>query len=1346
MHPSIRQFVVLTLLPVLAAPGVQAAGQGLPTQTWPAGQHIVTLPNGGRMLTLHRGILMLAGESESTNNGVFYYDISNPVSPRLLASVNTTYNGHMWWKFGDMFIQEYFNPQLNPQSQFQDLSVIPVTKAWSGATPLKSPTGIGWRDLATFPILDQGSSISDQRTGQVVNSNVNLAQMAGGGEEFEFRFGNLLFFVAGEMDSPGISVLDVGDPTKPIFLGKLPAKLNEYANFAVWRNYLIFVEGNLVNWSGNPANLNEAGNNLVAIDFSDPRNLKYGFGYPKQIKPDSSWPAAFIGPNATDGPTAHARYIGFQDQYGFMAQYHEVFKIDMEKHQVVQTFDDVDAPDFMPTPLGHLLAVPGEGGTQIWSLGPLDTTPPSLGYYLPRNGAVNQPRSTVIGLVINETLDGTTLNSQNIVVRPAAGGAAIATDIMNTSYGVINVVPRAPLAADTAYIVDLVAGGIKDVAGNGIAATQFSFSTGAGVTPINQPPVFASLNVAPVSPATTGTPVTFTANASDPESGPLQYSWQFGDGTAATPFIASSSIQHTYTSPGSYTILAQVKDDQGEIASRNVPLIVSQAGVDLTPAGQDGLTRLRSTPIAVDAVNRRVWVANPDSDSVTLLNPDTMVKTREIAVGRHPEALAVDALGAAWVVCRNSDEIRVVNAAGSTVRTLTLPRGSRPVSVVMTRDGKTAYVAEYATGRVRRFATATYSDNGALDIGPTPSALALSPDGTRLLVSRFISPDAGGTIWSVNTQTWSAAGIAAIALPKDDAPNVENGSSARGIPNYISGLALTPDGKKGWYAAKKDNIFRGLLRDGQPLDHDNMIRTLVGTIDPVAGVDDTTARKDIDNTSQPTSVLASPYGGHLFATLQGNNRVVVLDPGTAAAAVLAQADVGKAPQGMALDITTGRIFVQNFMDRSVTVLDAGSLIKTGTGGLPVAQTISTVATETLPAAVLQGKKIFYNAADPRMSLEGYLSCAICHQGGDHDGRSWDFTQRGEGLRRSIALKGHRGVAQGRLHWTGNFDELQDFEQDIRTSFSGSGFLTDDQFNTGTRSQPLGAAKAGLSSDLDALAAYLTSLNETDPSPFKTSSGGLTAQAQSGKLIFQRQKCAVCHNGNDFTDSPARLVHDVGTIKPSSGQRLGAPLLGFDTPTLKGLWETVRFLHDGLSATLVDVLSNPVHTGGPLTASEINDVAAYLLQIDDGETQSPQPLALAITSSVKTANPGEFTVTVSTGLPMSRVDLYVNGALSAQAQLQADGSYLATIQIPSGATLEARGTRAAGGISITGTGGSACDINLDATINVQDIQLAVNQALGVSVCSNADLDHDGICNVLDVQRLYNAALGGSCLTP
>jgi hypothetical protein len=59
-----------------------------------------------------------------------------------------------------------------------------------------------------------------------------------------------------------------------------------------------------------------------------------------------------------------------------------------------------------------------------------------------------------------------------------------------------------------------------------------------------------------------------------------------------------------------------------------------------------------------------------------------------------------------------------------------------------------------------------------------------------------------------------------------------------------------------------------------------------------------------------------------------------------------------------------------------------------------------------------------------------MSCASCHNDGSHDGRTWDLTGFGEGLRNTSSLRGRAG-AQGLLHWSGNFDEVQDFEGQIR---------------------------------------------------------------------------------------------------------------------------------------------------------------------------------------------------------------------------------------------------------------------------------------------------------------------------
>jgi hypothetical protein len=59
--------------------------------------------------------------------------------------------------------------------------------------------------------------------------------------------------------------------------------------------------------------------------------------------------------------------------------------------------------------------------------------------------------------------------------------------------------------------------------------------------------------------------------------------------------------------------------------------------------------------------------------------------------------------------------------------------------------------------------------------------------------------------------------------------------------------------------------------------------------------------------------------------------------------------------------------------------------------------------------------------------------------------------------------------------------------------------------------------------------------------------------------------------------------------------------------------------------------------------------------------------------------------------------------------------------------------------------NACDLNGDGVVNAADVQIAVNQAIGTSACSNGDVNHDGVCNILDVQTVINASLGGACVT-
>ena len=67
-------------------------------------------------------------------------------------------------------------------------------------------------------------------------------------------------------------------------------------------------------------------------------------------------------------------------------------------------------------------------------------------------------------------------------------------------------------------------------------------------------------------------------------------------------------------------------------------------------------------------------------------------------------------------------------------------------------------------------------------------------------------------------------------------------------------------------------------------------------------------------------------------------------------------------------------------------------------------------------------------------------------------------------------------------------------------------------------------------------------------------------------------------------------------------------------------------------------------------------------------------------------------------------------------------------------------------AITGNSASTskCDLNGDGRIDILDIQLAINEALGAAPCTNGDINSDGSCNVQDVQSLINSVMTGTCL--
>jgi len=693
------------------------------------------------------------------------------------------------------------------------------------------------------------------------------------------------------------------------------------------------------------------------------------------------------------------------------------------------------------------------------------------------------------------------------------------------------------------------------------------------------------------TPSVVGEAHTFTAVVTE-ATGALTYEWQFGE---ADPVPGGAEVTHTFDTPGLVSIQVFATDETGDSSSAFFRHLVHYP-----------LTERRATsasPIIYDATRKRVYSVNQDNDSVTAIDAEGLTKVGEVGVYKKPESLALMPSGKLWVVHQDDYAVAVLNPDTLAVESgFRLPYASQPVGVAASPTGDAAYVSLSALGELVKLDPANGSILARCSVGSRPRGISVSADGKLVYVTRFISPDTGGEVVEVDAATMTVASRVVLAA---DSETMDTDQRARGVPNYLFSIAVSPDGRQAWIPGKKDNIFRGKLLDGQDITHDTTVRPLAAVLDLTTNQELLTSRVDLDDRSMPMHVEFSEFGNFAILSLGGSNRIEVRDVNQPTQVFSAIGDVGAFPRASVL-APTGRLFVQAALSREVLVYDMSANLNDFDQSTPsLLATIPAVASEKLAPDVLEGKRIFHDSEDTRMDLEGYLSCGGCHFEGTDDGRVYDFSTRGEGLRNTITLLGRRGIGQGRLNWTGTLDEVQDFEHQIRELFGGEGFIPDDVLHVGTRDQPLGDPKAGLSPELDELTAYVTSLAKVNPSPYRNPDGTLTADGLAGKALFEKLGCNFCHSGPDFTDSARGLLHDVGTLTAKSGMHAGQPILGLDTPTLLGVWETPPYLHDGSAATIKDVLTTKNPTGlhgyvSSLSASEVDQLVAYVEQIDDEE--------------------------------------------------------------------------------------------------------------------------------------------------
>lgn len=600
-----------------------------------------------------------------------------------------------------------------------------------------------------------------------------------------------------------------------------------------------------------------------------------------------------------------------------------------------------------------------------------------------------------------------------------------------------------------------------------------------------------------------------------------------------------------------------------------------------------------------------IWVVNPDNDSVTIIDTTFEPGSRHIIQNRQREIYlnyraptSVTQVGELYAVTfRADDKVAFFDSASANpIFAIDTGHGSQPVASVT--DGARLFVSLFGSGEVIEIEPSNRTIANRLAVGPMPRAMALV--GNRLLVTRFISPATHGEVYDVdighrdgsNEEGTELALTRTIVINKvlvnDD---LDHGS---GVPNFLSSIVISADGTEAFVTAHKANIDRGTgpTSSGVALDDDNTIRPMMARLDLVNHQDANVqpfspdGTMDFDNAADPAGVTFLADGETRVISFQGNNVILAQNERLN---TFTQFSSGFGPQEMCT--TLRGLYVKNFTGRSVSIIDVAGYMQDGDRN-PNIVNAATVGNETLTAQELEGLRHFYHASTPAMGDEGYMSCASCHKGGGQDGQVWDLTSLGEGIRNTISLNGTSGTRFGELHWSGNFDEVQDFELQMEELNKGEGLVPGKTFNG---ESPLANVLTGRSAELDALAAYVASLgrDSVKRSPYRTYTGELTEAAQRGQRLFQNLGCADCHAGQAYRDGQ---MHDVGTITAASGSRLSGELTAIRTPTLVELWESAPYFHDGSAATLSDVFIVGVHQQA-FARGEEADLNEFLLSID-----------------------------------------------------------------------------------------------------------------------------------------------------
>ncbi|HAN31147.1 MAG TPA: hypothetical protein DCQ06_06065 [Myxococcales bacterium] len=611
-----------------------------------------------------------------------------------------------------------------------------------------------------------------------------------------------------------------------------------------------------------------------------------------------------------------------------------------------------------------------------------------------------------------------------------------------------------------------------------------------------------------------------------------------------------------------------------------------------------------------------LFVIDRDNGTLVVMETTPVLKVkRTITVGKRPEHVLIAPNGDAWVSVRH--EAKVVRIAkGAEQISQTIEVGVEPIGMAMNDDATSLFVAVTGEGAVKVIDL----KSGAL------SSFAAGHTSTLrsvIVAHRVGKPD---LVYVVDLH----GGMTAFS-EKSGVESVGQSPLRRRNPGHVIDQHSEPVELNAWRAVggsihpeTNKPIVAHVLVGNKPqqpahdLIHEDSSTTYGGgasgqctTNTPLRPIEVTVSEftpdshpvsrefavVDPDNQrlflarfDQPSDVIHHPLLSLAFVPAYGTDNVLVLNTGAGDVMrfPIAELRVGAAPKAVVISADGNRAFVLNQHGFSVSEVDLKALTQIAVksyplhGMAPQTQVMTLSASNTLvfaadpmSALMQKGRRLFTHTSNEHISAANRFACASCHLEGSEDKLSWDV---GDGPRQTPSLAG-RLENTGPFNWAGTEPHLKGNMNDTIKRMGGNGL--DDN-------------------DLDALEEFLVKGLPARPNPHRGEK--LTAQQNRGRDLFFDTDvgCGGCHVGGEGSDGQNWNVGTVDKMEHAqaalSGKLKPGQKLRFNTPSLRGVWATAPYFHNGSAKTLRAALISTSTTMGKtshLTSDQLDDLVAYL---------------------------------------------------------------------------------------------------------------------------------------------------------